>query len=163
MSYITAEMRAAVGREIARFVSHPISEADIRKWLIAVYFPDEPPVHLIRQADCENRPVAPEEFNPFAWSVAEGTRSWHKIGSDPESYLGINRPQMRATLNGGIEVTYGVRMKAGDVITSVSRLGDYFEREGRLGRMLFSTTHDTWTNQEGELVKQVDLTLISYR
>ena len=53
-------------------------------------------------------------------------------------------------------------MRPGDVITSTNRLTDYFEREGRLGLMLFTTTTDTWTNQRGDTVKTEVLTFIRY-
>jgi hypothetical protein len=158
-TYITAEMRDAVGREITRFTSHPISDSDIRKWLIAVHWPEQPPQP---STDSQGRILAPEEFNPFAWSAAKGTGSWHKVGSDPEGYLRIKRPQVKATVNGGVEVEYGARMRSGDVITAISRLCEYEEREGRMGRLLFRTTEDVWTNQDAEFVKCFRLTLISY-
>ena len=158
-TYVTAEMRAAVGREITRFTSHPISDSDIRKWLIAVHWPEQPPPP---RTDRQGRILAPEEFNPFAWSAARGTGSWHKVGSDPEGYLRIERPQVRSTVNGGVEVEYGARMRSGDVITAISRLCDYEERVGRTGRLLFRTTEDVWTNQNDEFVKRFRLTLISY-
>lgn len=158
-TFITAEMRAAVGRDITRFVSHPISGSDIRRWLLAVHWPEQPPE---ADVDATGRMLAPEEFNPFAWSTAGGSQSWHRVGADPEGFLGIARPQVTATVNGGIDVEYGARMREGDVITSLSRLSDYTERNGRRGRLLFRTTEDTWTNQDDLLVKRFRLTLISY-
>ena len=53
-------------------------------------------------------------------------------------------------------------MRPGDVITSSTTLGEYKEREGRLGLMLFTITVDTWTNQRGETVKTSRGTLIRY-
>jgi hypothetical protein len=61
-----------------------------------------------------------------------------------------------------MEVKYGTRMRPGDIITSVNRLSAYTEREGRLGLMLFTVTEDSWTNQEGSLVKRARQTLIRY-
>lgn len=61
-----------------------------------------------------------------------------------------------------MSVEYGVPMRSGDVITSVRRLGEYSERSGRLGLMLFSRTEDTWSNQHGDLVKRGVMTLIRY-
>ena len=55
-----------------------------------------------------------------------------------------------------------VFMRPGDVITSVSRLAEYREREGRLGLMLFTVIEDVWTNQSGELVKRTRSTVIRY-
>ena len=61
-----------------------------------------------------------------------------------------------------MEVEYGVRMRPGDVITSVRRLAEYQEREGRLGLMLFTTTEDVWTNQDDQLVKTSRSAVIRY-
>ena len=44
-------------------------------------------------------------------------------------------------------------MRADDVITSVTSLADYSEREGRLGLMLFTVSESQWFNQRGELIK----------
>lgn len=86
-------------------------------------------------------------------------------GNDPdltEKTLGIEGPGLKFQLNGGMEVEYGVRMRPGDVSTSVRRLAEYREREGRLGLMLFTVTEDNWTNQRDELVKSSKTTVIRY-
>jgi hypothetical protein len=61
-----------------------------------------------------------------------------------------------------MDVEYGVAMRPGDVITSVSRLGGYSEHVGRLGLMLFTVFEDTWTNDRDEIVKVSNSTLIRY-
>ena len=65
--------------------------------------------------------------------------------NDPESTelsIGIPGPGLKYQLNGGMEVEYGVRMRPGDVITGVTRLVGYSEREGRLGLILhYIPTH----------------------
>jgi hypothetical protein len=111
--------------------------------------------------------VAPEDFNPFAWltqTEAEAGVVARSTGAftGPEETLGIEKPDTTSLINGGTEVEYGVRMRPGDAITSVSRLAGYAEREGRLGLMLFTTSEDTWTNQRGETVKTSRGTLIRY-
>lgn len=173
-SMITEEMRAAVGREIRRGVSFPVAESDIRRWAIAVYFPEPPPA-MFWDADAASISsetghkgiVAPEEFNPFAWMTAAGPSSERTPsgGHDPgntEKRLGVTPPGLRNQMNGGIEVEYGVRIRPGDVVTSITRLGSYAERSGRLGRMLMTMFEDTWTNQGDELVKRSRMTLIRY-
>ena len=108
--------------------------------------------------------VAPEEFNPFAWMTADGPRR-ASGGHNPdltEITLGIEGPGLKFQLNGGSEVEYGVRMRPGDVITSVRSLAGYSEREGRLGLMLFTESQDRWTNQDNEVVKTTKSTLIRY-
>jgi len=165
-THISAEMTAAVGREFGRRQAFPISESDIRKWAIAVYYPEDPPRMFWDAAYAATTVhggiVAPEDFNPFAWMAADppGIRHGGYVGI--EGSLGVEPPKTGFILNGGLEVTYGKRMRPGDVITSVSTLTGYQERQGRLGLMLFSTQLDRWTNQHDELVKSAEMTLIRY-
>jgi hypothetical protein len=53
-------------------------------------------------------------------------------------------------------------MRPGDIIAAVTSLADYSQREGRLGPMLMTVSLDTWTNQNGETVKESRMTLIRY-
>ena len=169
-SNINDEMRAALGSEIGRRVSFPVSESDIRRWAIAVYYPEAPPREFwdadYAATTQHGGIVAPLEFNPFAWMAASETKPDVEISEiDPErveKLLGIAGPGLVNQLNGGMEVEYGVPMRPGDVITSVNRLADYHEREGRLGLMLFMFMEDTWTNQKGELVLRTRQTGIRY-
>ena len=166
---ISDQMRAAVGAEMERVSSFPIGQSDIRKWALAVYYPDPPP-RLFWDAEHAATTryggmVAPEDFNPFAWLTTRGPRpAGEDIASTSshEARLGIAPPPVRFGLNGGTESEFGVRMRPGDEITSVTRLHSYTEREGRLGVMLFTITESTWTNQSDELVKVVRQTSIRY-
>jgi hypothetical protein len=169
-TWITEEMTAAIGREFAPRTSLPISIADIRKWALAVYYPERPPRLYLDEAYAATTSfggiVAPDEFNPFAWMTAdaleaEPTTTAGDIG--PERAIGVASPRTTGMLNGGMECSYtGVRMRPGDVIVSVDALVDYKERPGRLGLMLFTTTEQRWTNQEGALVKTQRDILIRY-
>jgi hypothetical protein len=169
-TWISDEMRAAVGRVIGARVSFPITDSDIRRWAQAVYYPEPPPSYFWNRVDAEARFggfVAPEEFNPFAWMTAEGPSDHdpadRTIPVGPEIALGLTPPATVDRLNGGIEVDYtGVRMREGDVVTAVSRLAGYHEREGRLGLMLFTFTESAWSNDRGEVIKTDRSTLIRY-
>jgi hypothetical protein len=167
-SHISAAMRDAVGRPLARRVSFPVAESDIRRWAIAVYYPAEPPREFWDEAYAKSTRhggiVAPEDFNPFAWMAAEKDEPQADPGSPDRAELALRipGPGLKYQLNGGMEVDYGVRVRPGDVITSVTRLAGYRERDGRLGQMLFTTTEDTWTNAGGALVKKTRMTLIRY-
>ena len=169
-THISEAMLGAVGTELERRVSYPISASDIRRWAVAVYYPEEPPRLFWDERYAAGTRykgiVAPEDFNPFAWMSAEPPGiPPRQRPNDPnmtEIRLGIPGPGLAFQLNGGLETEYGVRMRPGDVITSVQRLGGYHEREGRLGRMLFTVMESTWTNQDGELVKRTENTLIRY-
>ena len=169
-SVISAEMRAAAGRELGRRLSYPVTDSDIRRWALAVYYPGRPPRQYWDPAYAESCGfgglIAPLDFNPFAWLSAEpGFSGPGADGNDPdqtEKALGIPPPGLKFQLNGGLSAQYGVRMRPGDVITSVRRLDSYTERAGRLGLMLFTTFVDEWTNQRGQLVKRTSLSLIRY-
>jgi N-terminal half of MaoC dehydratase len=167
---ISLAMRQAIGSELSRMVSYPVSESDIRKWAAAVYYPEEPPARFWDQeAASDSRGggvTAPEEFNPFAWMRAEpkGVKptSAATDADSTERSLGIEGPHLMNQLNGGVSVEYEVPIRPGDVITSVTRLGEYTERPGSLGLMLFTPLETTWTNQRGEVVKRSRLVLIRY-
>jgi len=169
-SVISDAMRAAAGRELSRLVSYPVSASDIRRWALAAYYPAEPPPRYW-DAEVAARSrwggiIAPEDFNPFAWMSAEPRGLPRAAGvSDAdvtEQHLGIDGPGLARQLNGGCSVEYGVPIRVDDVITSVHRLGGYSERDGRLGRMLFTALESTWTNQHREVVKRTTMTLIRY-
>jgi N-terminal half of MaoC dehydratase len=165
---ISDDMRKAIGGELGRSVSFPITDSDIRRWAVAVYYPDAAP-RMFWDAEYaagtgHGAFVAPEEFNPFAWMTSEGPQR-AAAGNDPdmiEKTLGIEGPGLKFQLNGGMEAEYSTRMRPRDVITSVRRLAEYREREGRLGLMLFTTTEDVWTNQDDEVVKTSRFTVIRY-
>jgi hypothetical protein len=168
-THVSEAMRNASGALIERRVSYPIAASDIRRWAIAVYYPDPaPPIFWdeeVAAASASGCLVAPEEFNPFAWMAAEPKGPQVLNRADPdfiERQIGIEGPGLRFQLNGGIEVEYALPMRPGDTITSERRLSDYTEREGRLGLMLFTTVEDTWTNQDGEIVKRQRQTGIRY-
>jgi hypothetical protein len=162
---ITEEMRALIGKEFGTGQqSVPISLSDVRKWAMAVYYPEVPPrLYWDEEYAAKTRfggIVAPEEFNPFAWITAAGPRiaptfSGPIRDSGPEGAFGVAPPQTSFILNGGSSVVYGARMRPGDVIDSgKTKVVDYQERQGRMGAMLFTTTEVTWTNQKGEMVKR---------
>ena len=154
-TYLTDVVRNAVGTECSRTVSYPIEASAIRRWALAVYWP-EPAPQVFMDAE-----YAPEDFDPFAWgpasyeSLLEGDDGSvvvrHGIN---ERALGFPEWKFRAGLNGGMNCTYGVRMHVGDVITDVKSVGEYTERQGRNGLMLITQSISTWTNQQGELVKR---------
>jgi hypothetical protein len=130
-------------------VSPPISEADIRKWAIACYWPEKPP-QLYWDAEYAKSTrhggiIAPNDFNPFAWPVEREIQASRATASGG----GVGTRGM----NGGQVDTYGVKMHPGDVITTRTRLKDWDERTTRLGLTVFSRNETEWRNQKGELVK----------
>src|ERR1043165_7014798 len=118
-SHITPQMLDLVGLELRSATSFPITDSDIRRWAIAVYYPESAPP-LFWDAEyaagtSHGGIVAPEDFNPFAW-LAEKTVLASRDGaggaqSVPEALLGAEVPPTTAMVNGGLEVQYGVRMR----------------------------------------------------
>lgn len=154
-TYLNDTVINAKGTLCSRSVSYPIEASAIRKWAMAVYWPEPAPEKFM------NAEYAPEDFDAFAWGPASyeslldgddgGVIVRHGIN---EKALGFPDWQFIAGLNGGMNCTYGVRMHVGDVITDVKSVGEYTERQGRMGLMLITQSISTWTNQNGELVKR---------
>lgn len=157
---VTQEMIDAQGVWGSERSSYPVGESDIRKWAIAVYWPETPPqIHW--DADYAKGTrwgglIAPRDFNPFTWPVARpaGASAGPVPGQTPKKGENI--------LNGGQADTFFEPIRPGDVVTSRSRLRDWEEREGRHGLTIYAYTETEWHNQDGELVKRRISTGIRY-
>jgi acyl dehydratase len=139
-----------LGQPTDPVVSLPVDANDIRRWAMAVYYPDAPPPALFDLEVAESTPwgglTAPRDFNPFAW-----VREFH-----PESYpwmRGMGTEPGTRGLNGGQRSWYFAPIRPGDVITCVATLVDAYEKDGKSGPMMFLIDESRWTNQRGELVK----------
>ena len=153
---VTPDMEERKGVWGAERSSPPIAESDIRKWAIAVYWPETPPP-IFWDADYAATTrwgsiIAPPDFNPFAWPI---------VTERKERKPRPKGPRLRG-MNGGQVETYGVPMRPGDVITARNRLRDWEERTTRLGLTLFSYSELEWHNQHGELIKRRVSTAILY-
>lgn len=142
--------------------SYPVAPSDIRRWAIAVYWPERPPpVFWDEDYAATTRwggIIAPQDFNPFAWPVERPG-----MGGPPRGARGGGGGGGgRRIMNGGQTDTYGVPIRPGDVISARSRLRDWDERTTRLGETLFVFNETEWTNQDGELVKRRVSTAIRY-
>jgi acyl dehydratase len=65
-------------------------------------------------------------------------------------------PQGSRRLAAGMEVVFGVPIRAGDRITMASRIRDVYEKTGRTGAMVFMVIASTLKNQHGEVVAHID-------
>jgi len=156
---VTQDMIERRGKFGDKRVSPSVSLSDIRKWAIAVYWPEEPPP-LYWDEDYAKTTrhggiIAPLDFNPFAWPVHRPAAS---AGRATAQGGGVGTRGM----NGGQTEEYHAPMRPGDVITSTTGLTDWIERQTRLGLTLFTTTETRWTNQNGEMVKIRKSTGIRY-
>jgi hypothetical protein len=140
--------------------SYPVAASDIRRWAIAVYWPERPPPIFWDDDYAASTRwggiIAPQDFNPFAWPVDR-----------PQLVAGLVRPTGgdgagQRMMNGGQTDTYGVPIRPGDVIDARARLRDWEERTTRLGDTLFVFNETEWTNQDGDLVKRRVSNVIRY-
>ena len=117
-------------------VSPPIALSDLRKWAIAVYWPEKPPpLYWDEEYAMTTRYggiIAPLDFNPFAWPV---DREPPSAGRAPPQGAGLGTRGM----NGGQTEEYFAPMRPGDVISTTSALVEWNERSTRLGFTLFTT------------------------
>ncbi len=172
-SLVTPDMKVRKGVWGDERRSYPVSTSDIRKWAIAVYWPERPPSLFwdeeYAKATRWGGIVAPQDFNPFAWPVERMRASDEARPGDVNRGArgsvdagGASTSRRPRVMNGGQTDTYGVPIRPGDVITSRSRLRDWEERTTRLGQTLFSFSETEWHNQEGDLVKRRVSTSIRY-
>jgi N-terminal half of MaoC dehydratase len=173
---ITDDMRALIGQVMRSSTSFPIAVSDIRKWAMAIWYPELPPP-LYWDEDYAKATrwagiIAPQEFNPFAWMAAEPRPTapeplpagGYRRFADLEAPFGLTMPHLRAILQSRVIATYSpVPMRPGDVIRSDSAITEYFEREGKMGLQLYTTTSNNWYNQNGEWIKRLDTVFVRYR
>ena len=79
----------------------------------------------------------------------------------PSAVPEVRLPRERV-LDGGGEWEFSLPLRVGDSITARTKLAKVFEREGRIGKMLFFVYQTNYTNQRGELVARSSSTLINY-
>lgn len=141
-----------------RWSSPPVTATDIRRWAIAVYWPEQPPRIYWDAAYASttrwNGIIAPPDFNPFAWPIDRPERA---SGSGAEQF-----PDHPHVMNGGLKDRYGAPIRPGDVISERSRVSDVTSRKTRLGDTRFVATEYEWVNQDDAVVRHRIWTLIRY-
>lgn len=154
-SVITEEMKKAIGVE-----SEP-----------TIVLIEKEPIRRFAAAIGDNNPLYRDE----EYAKKLGYRSIiAPPGFQPTYSFPIKVPPMRAeagprfrlpftrNLNGGDEYEFFQPIQAGDVISITRRLGDIYERDGRMGKMLFTINETVFRNQKGEIVLIMRGTGISY-
>ena len=130
--------------------SFPVTLSDIRRWAIAVHWPEPPPrVHWDEEYARTTRwggVIAPPEFNPFAWPVARNATDWRPYAPEP------GEPGQHL-LNGGRRSTFRTPIRPGDGIRARRRVQDFTERPGRFGLTLFVEMERELVNQHGAVVR----------
>lgn len=150
-SVITDEMKSMIGVESEPSVFE-IEKEPIRRWAEAIG-DSNPLYHDEEYAKKEGYRsiIAPPGFiAQYAYPV--------KLG---QGRVRFSTPFARM-LNGGNEYEFFKPVQAGDMITSTNKLAELFERDGRMGKMLFIISETTFKNQDGDVVAKARGTGISY-
>jgi len=150
---VSAQMSAARGRELRRMTSLPIDASAVRGWLVALYAPLPPPTDAWTMSCSGEQLVVPLDFNPFTPLIADPQGLPPRIttfGEWVEGTLGIDPPRtFGAALNVGMSVEYrGRRLRIGDVVTAVQRLGDYRVTSGQ-HPYLMTRLDEEWSDPSG--------------
>lgn len=64
-------------------------------------------------------------------------------------------------LDGGVDQEFYIPIQAGDILTAYSKIADIREREGKTGKMVFTTVETTYLNQNGDKVAVNRATIIA--
>ena len=159
-SVITDEMRAMIGKE-SEPLTIEVDKTAIRMFARAVGHTD---LIYYDEAYAKSKGhrslVCPPGFVGHA--IHSPLKPSGIIGSSVTSQPGF-KASFRGVLNGGTEFEYyGEDICAGDVLKGASKIADFRERPGALGKMLFVITETNYTNQDGKLVATQRGTAIMY-
>ena len=146
-SYITPQMKGAIGKE-GEAVANAVETGAIRRFAEAIG--DSSPLFNDEVQARKNRyggVIAPPTF----------FRSL-RAGPLPVQY----EVPLKRVLDGGSDWEYFEPVRPGDTIHVSSRIADMYEREGRMGHMLFTVRETFYRNQLGQVVATQKSTGISY-
>ncbi len=143
-SVITQEMRDTIGIESDATIVL-IEKEPIRRFAEAIG--DNNPVYHDEDyaKKCGYRSIiAPPGFNPsYSFQIKKGKT---QEGQDPI------RSKFTRGLNGGGEYESFHPIQAGDVISITHKISDIYERDGRMGKMVFVVSETIYRNEKAEIL-----------
>jgi len=174
MTYVTDEIRALIGlKGPVQTATEPLTQDALRRFVQAV-MEDDPshwdedeahrrygaggavapplyPMHAFRRPAGTPDPLDLLRDDPD-W---DGATTGSGIGGLPPVDLPLER-----ILNGGVEAEFFALARVGDVISAQAEYLDITEREGRSGPMVMIKVRTTYTNQNGQILTRITLTVI---
>jgi len=160
-SFITDEMRAAIGKE-GESLTIEVDKTAIRWFARAVghtdlVFYDE----AYAKSKGHRSIICPPGF--LGHAIHTPLNPSDIVGSSIRRLPAVPGFEIRRILNGGTEFEYyGEDICAGDVLKSVTKVTGLRERTGALGLMLFLSTETNLYNAQGKLVATERDTAIIY-
>jgi acyl dehydratase len=144
-SIITDEMRKSIGIESEPTIVE-IEKEPIRRFAAAMG--DTNPLYCDEEYAKKHgyrSIVAPPGYNPlYSFPI--------KIGQPQEEVGQELRTRFTRGLNGGGEYEFFQPIQAGDILSITHRTSDIYERDGRVGKMVFIVSETICRNQKGEIV-----------
>jgi len=153
-SVITDEMRREIGVESEPTIAE-VEKEPIRRFAEAIGDPN-PLYHDEEYAKRHGYRsiIAPPGFMPtYLFSI--------RRGKAPDTGEKIRSAFTRG-LNGGGEYEFFQPIQAGDILVITSRISDIYERDGRMGKMVFVISETICRNPQGQMVLIVRHTGIRY-
>ena len=123
--------RSIIGSEFDHTVQDPVTQQDIDEYVAVAGEPS---------------PAAGTAPPTFVVSL----RSKHFLPANMPKDLG------RSGFDAGKDIEFGVPIRVGDVLTTISTLHDIYEKTGRTGTMAFMVLRTVVTNQRNEPVAVID-------
>lgn len=121
-----------------------------------------PCTHEVEKGDVICYARATGETDPLFLDEVAARRTRYGGIVAPPTYLIVMRPMLAGrlklaspypkSLDGGTRWRYLEPIRPGDRITATARLAELYERDGRLGTMLFQVIEIEYSNQHGQRV-----------
>lgn len=146
-SVITQDIKNAIGAE-SEPITYEVEKGAIVKFAQAIG--DDNPLFNDEEAARKTR---------YGGIIASPTFMRSLISKPTPSF----KNPYPAALDGGSQWEYFEPVRPGDRITVTTRIADIFEREGRLGNMLFTIRETRYVNQFNKTVALQRSTGISYQ
>lgn len=155
-----------IGTETEAKTGEPVLARDIRRYALAIDDPN--PEYYDEEAAKKGkygRLAAPPGF--ICWAVQDPKleKRFEDLGEDGLSnFLGVPEFPDAWSLGwvrAGEEYEFFEPVFAGDQISVRMKLLDVYEKEGRSGHLIFTTSLATYTNQNGDLLAKHKITMIA--
>ncbi len=155
-----------VGSETQVRTGEPVLARDIRRYALAIDDPN--PVYYDEEAAKKGKYgklAAPPCYICWAIQDPKLERKAGDLGEDGlSSFLGVPEFPNAWSLGwvrGGEEYEFFKPVFVGDRVSVKVKLLDIFEKEGKSGHLIFTTSQATYTNQNGELLAKQTITMIA--
>ncbi len=154
-SILTDEIKAMIGT-LSEPVIMEVGRVAIRRYADAVG-DDNPLFHEVEDAKAAGYEdlICPPGF--WGWPI----KGRATIGGMSIVGAVLVKAGLFRILDGGVDQEFYIPIRAGDILTAYSKIADIREREGKTGKMVFTTVETTYLNQNGDTVAVNRATIIA--